>query len=737
MRGASGDHQRPVSVTLRLYRALERMFPHEFRNVYGEELLQAAEDLVEPVWRRHGVTGLFRLLLDLAWRVPVEYASELRYDVRFGIRRLAGSPGFTAVALTSITLGVCIATCAYSEMNGLLRDLPGVRAPEELVALQAPVSYPAFRQYHELPNLFSESFAYVAPVPFGMQSGERTERIWGHLVTSGYFSTLGVHPWLGRFPGEADVQPGQAPVAVVSYRYWQEHLGSDPTVVGRKLRVNGSPCTIIGVAAREFLGASPTIFPADVWLPVTVDAGVAPEMGQSALERRDLTMFQMVGRLQTGTTEASAQAQLNAAAQQAADSFGDPDRQQKGLRVQLMGGGKILPLRKQDVPFFKEFLLVLGGLLLLIACANVANMMLARAVDRRKEISVRLSLGASRVRLIRQLLTESVLLSMASALPALLLSYWMMHALSQLKMPLPIPVGFDLTPDWRALLFTFAATGAAGVVFGLAPAIQATRSDLVPALKESGRPRSELRRAPRLKNGLMLLQMAASLTLLLMTGYLGIGIQSTMGVQEGFDPRNLFMVSLDPVRDGYSAERATDLLEKLLERVKAKRGVISASLTDTLPVAVDGNAGVRFLNADSNGDGRRAANWARKHIVGRDYFETVGIRILSGRGFQRQDEGTGAACGDRQPGGGKKDLEGRRSGRPPHRACQCRCAGRFRSNAGNYRLPCQCGEQDSRSLRGRTGWLVTCRKTWWRARSIRRSTSRCVRQITPSPRCGV
>ncbi|MGJ5820641.1 ABC transporter permease [Paludibaculum fermentans] len=644
MRPVSTDSQRPVAMTLRLYRALERAFPHEFRNVYGDELLQAAEDLVEPVWRRHGVAGLLRLLLDLAWRVPVEYAAELRYDARHGVRKLAGSPGFTAVALTSITLGVCIATCAYSEMNGLLRDLPGVPAPEQLVSLQAPVSYPAYRRYRELPNLFAGSFAYVAPVPFGVQSGARTERVWGHLVTAGYFSTLGARPMFGRFLDESDAQPGLAPVAVVSFRYWKLHLGSDPSVVGRRLRVNGGTCTIVGVAAEEFLGASPTIFPADVWLPVTVDARLAPEMGKDALERRDLSMFQMVGRLKQGTSEASAQAELNAAAQRWADSYGDADRHQKGLRVQLMGGGKILPLRKQDVPFFKEFLMVLGGLLLLIACANVANMMLARAVDRRKEISVRLSLGASRARLIRQLLTESVLLSVASAPPALLLSYWLMHALSQLKMPLPIPVGFDLTPDWHALLFTFAATGLAGLAFGLAPAFQATRTDLVQALKGSGGLRAEMRRVPRLKNGLMLLQMAASLTLLLMTGYLGIGIQSTLGVQEGFDPRNLYMVSLDPVRDGYAPERAADFLEKLLERVKSKRGVISASLTDTLPVSLDGNAGIRFLNADSSEDGRRAANWARKHTVGRGYFETVGIRILSGRGFQRQDERAGASA---------------------------------------------------------------------------------------------
>ncbi len=635
---------RPVTITLRLYRALAAAFPHEFKNVYGDELLQVAEDSVEPIWRRYGIAGLFRLLLDIAIRVPAEYMTEFRRDVRHGLRMLAGSPGFTAVALASLTLGIGVSSCTYSEVNGLLADLPGVRKPGELVALKVPVSYPAYKRYREMRDLFSESFAYIAAVPFGVSLGGSTERTWGHLVTPSYFSTLGVRPRMGRFFDRNDEKPGQAPPVVVSNRFWNERLGSDPSVVGRTIRINAHPCTIVGVGPEKFLGASPALFVADLWLPVTAGAHVAPEIEGDALERRDLTMFQMVGRLRPGISEPSAEAALTAAARQLAQFYGDLNRHEKPQPVQLVAGGKVLPLRKQEIPFFKQFLTVMGSLLLLIACANMATMMLARAADRRKEIAMRLALGASRGRLMRQLLTESVLLAAGAAPLAFLFSVWIMGMFSQLRMPFPIPIAIDLTADWRVLVFTFAVTGLTGVLFGLLPALQATRTDLVAALKEGGAMRLRKFRALSLRNALMLGQIAASLTLLLMTGYLGLGIQSTLGVQEGFDPRNLYLISLDPVRDGYSAARAADFLSKLLERVKRLPAVTAACLTDTLPAAMDGNPGVVFSTAPGRPDGLRKEYWARKHTVGRDYFETAGIRILSGRGFRREDEAESAAA---------------------------------------------------------------------------------------------
>jgi putative ABC transport system permease protein len=559
------------------------------------------------------------------------YFADLRQDVRHGLRVLAGSPGFSSVALISLTLGIAIATSAYSEMNGLiLRDLPGVPNPDSLVALQLPASFPSYKRYRELTGLFSSTLAYLAPVPFGVSVSGHTERTWGHLVTPSYFSTLGVRPSLGRLFDEAQ---GQSADVVVSDRFWRNHLASDPSIIGKSIRINGNPCTVVGVGPKDFLGASPALFVADLWMPLSTDARIAPELAGNTLERRDLTIFQIVGRLKPGISTARAEAELNAVADRVAqaEEF-QADRREQGRRVTLVSGGKMLPIRKQDLPFFKEFLMVMAGLVVLIACSNVANMMLARAAGRRREIAVRLALGASRARLIRQLLTESMLVATGAGVLGFILSVWLMRGASQMKMPFPIPISFDMNPDARVLMFTMGLTLFTGLVFGLAPALESTRTDLAPALKQGGNIQvSRSRRRWSLRNGLVLSQMAASLTLLLLTGYMGLGIQSNLGLQQGFNPRNLYLIAIDPIRDGYSSVQATAFFDKLLDRVKKLPSVTAASLTDTVPVAMAGNAGVTFST------GGKSTGSALRHIVGQDYFHTAGIAILLGREFRKED----------------------------------------------------------------------------------------------------
>ncbi len=631
----------PVALSLRLIRTLAGAFPHEFRNVYGDELLQATEESLDGIWRRGGWGGLARLFLDFAIRVPAEHLAELKQDLRSGWRGLASSRGFTAVALLSLSLGICIATCAFSEMNGMaLRSVPGVGDPGQLVALQSPVSYPDYREFRKQSGLFSATLAYAAPVPFAVTLGGGTARAWGHLVSASYFSTLGVHPQLGGFFRPAEAAKDEAPIVVLSDRFWRNRLGANPAVIGRALSINGRPASVIGVAPPEFLGASPLLYPADLWMPATVSPGSAPELAGNALERRDAAMFFIAGRLRPGVTVPSAEAELDAIARRLNGDTVRTGAERKQRRVVLVEGGKLFPLRKQDVPFFTSFLSIMAGLVMLIACANVANMMLARAAGRRREIAVRLALGASRARLIRQLLTESTVLACAAGVIGYLASSWLMTLSSRMRMPFPMPVAFDFRPDTHVLLLAIALSLFTGIASGLAPALQATNTDLAPALKEGAHLFFRTHRRFSLRNILIVSQVACSLTLLVVLGLLSIGIQTTLGIQAGFRPRDLSLISLDPVRDGMPPARAQAFFMTLLDRVNALPSIASAALTETVPVSMPGAAVTVSTPA-----GKYAISLeAIKHVVGSNYFETAGIPILLGRGFRRQDEAEGATA---------------------------------------------------------------------------------------------
>jgi predicted permease len=308
----------------------------------------------------------------------------------------------------------------------------------------------------------------------------------------------------------------------------------------------------------------------------------------------------------------------------------------------LLPAGKLLPVRKQDLPFLTGFFTVLGGMILLIASSNVANMLLARAADRRREIAVRLALGAGRARLIRQLLTESMLVAAAAGVLGFLMATWIMHLASHEKMPFPMPLALHLEPDGRVLLFTLALAAFTGFAFGLAPALQATRTDLTPALKEGGNIRLRRYRRLSLRNTLMVSQVAGSLMLLLITGFLVIGHQRMTGLDVGFDPRRLYLLSLDPVRDGYSGSRAADFFQKVLDRVRKLPSVTSASLADSVPMTMIGKPGVTF-SVVGPGNSKVILS-GRKYDVSRDFFDTLGVSIVRGRGFRKEDEENGSTA---------------------------------------------------------------------------------------------
>ncbi len=623
---------RSTGFAYRLYRNLVRFFPHRFRCAFEREMLQTTEDAA--VWiKRQGLFGLLLLFSDLAVQIAAAYLRECIWDLRYEVRLLIRRPVFTFVAVASMSLAICAGSSFFSELNGtILRDVPGVAKANELVTLQQPISYPAYRRFRDHKDLFSSVAAYVAPVPFGVGFDGHTERIWGHIVTSDYFSTLGVTAEAGRVLDARDeVRQGTPPI-VVSDRFWKSNLGSDPDVIGEAIHINGKLCTIVGVAPEGFQGASPMMFDADLWLPVSAGEAVAPELADNALENPQLAMFHFLGRRKQGAAPLQIETALDTIERQLLRDSGHPATQ-NGHLLWVASGGKLIPIRERELGLFAFLPIVVIALLLLIACSNVVNMLLARALDRRREVAVQLAMGAGRARLIRQLIMEGLLIASGAGALGFALTCWLMHLLSRLRLPHAMPVRFNVEVDWRVLVFTIGLTALTGLAIGLLPATQATSPELVPALKEGANLQLRKHRTFSVRNLLVVSQMAGSLTLLLVTGYIVFGMKYMMSGATGFDAGNTQLISVDPIRDGYSASQAEEFYPKLLDRVQTLPGVVAATWTEAIPMQPSGK-----MTFTTDIDGSKRVDQATKYIVGSDYFQIMGIRILRGRGFVKDDE---------------------------------------------------------------------------------------------------
>jgi predicted permease len=600
-----------IRFCLLIYQRLGRAFPHEFQIVYGTDVVQLGEDVIEEIARHHGVFGLVRLVADLAWRVPMEYLSEIKQDVIYAMRMLRKSPGITAAAVLSLGLGIGVPTGGFSEVNVLLlRDLPGAKDPRRLLTTEESTTYAHFERYREHRELFSGVTAYVESVPFKFEK----ERVFGQLVSPEYFEVIGIH--------------APADGVVISERFSREH----PDVLGRSVRLNGHLVTIAGVAPKDFLGAKP-ILAADVFVPMSMRKDFAPELGDNA------KAYSVLMRLQPGVTEKTANAAAETIARQLDGEGFEANRNRKGQRIALLPGGKIVPMSRRTLPVILAFMGTLVALILGIACTNLANMLLARAAGRRKEIAIRLAVGASRFRLIRQLLTESLMLALAGGIAGFAFAYWLMSAMSALtsKFPTPIPVQIDLRPDWNVLLFTFALAMIAGVGFGLAPALAATKPDVAPALKEGSSAQLRGYRRFGLRNLLMVYQVAGSLMVLIITGFIVLGFSADMKANAKFDSSNLYLMAIDPVRDGYSPAQTAALFEKLRDRLQGAPAIESSAFSDGPP----GNmyaGGTTTFTIPAEGSEPAKVKTANKTIVGANYFATLHVRVAEGREFSARDE---------------------------------------------------------------------------------------------------
>ncbi len=650
-----------MNFALRIYRRLAEAFPHEFKLVYGMDVIQLGEDVVEEIAKEHGVAGLIRLIADIAVRVPIEYLSEMRRDMAYAIRALIKSPGFALVGIISLGLGMGVTTSVFSTLRSMIfRDLPGVPNPDELVISANPVSNYYVEQFREQRGLLAGVAAFQNGVPFNVgfedSASAKPERIFGHLVSPEYFSVLGVGAQRGRVLSAGVDKPGDAPVVVISDRFWRNRLNSAPDAVGRTLRLNGQTATIVGITPKDFNGAMPMV-PAELFVPTTVPSALAPELADDVLHKRDAKVFVPLMRMAPGMASESVEVGLDtitrhlddetvSAAGNAASSS-NASKTDKTRRVTLLPGGTTIPVPRAMRPVLLGFYAVLIGLILTIACMNLANMLLARGAARRKELAIRLAVGASRFRLVRQMMSEGILMAFLGGAAGLALASWISHLSSQMKLPLSVPIELDYSLDWTALLFTFALAIVCGVGFSLAPALQATNQDVAPTLKEGAGVQLRSYRLFGMRNLLVLGQITGSLMLLLISGFLVLGFIRTGSAQTAFDPNKMYLLSMDPVRDGYSAEKAQALFEKLPERLKQLGAVRNVALAQQPPFSILGGSASLTMTPDSSGSSNTLKSVARDKI-GAGYFAALSEPPIQGREFDERDQRV-----DTRAGGGK------------------------------------------------------------------------------------
>jgi len=632
-----------ASLCISAYARLARAFPEEFHRVCGDDMVEMSTDLIRDAATRRGWRGLIplalRLFIDLFTRLVVEYTHEFASDVRYAARVLWASPGFALVSIASLTIGIGLTTSVYSQMKStMFENVPAVARPHELVVTRARVSYPIYQSFRNESGQFSQVAAYIAPVPFAMGEKGRTERVWGHLVTSDYFDVLGVRPHRGNFFSDTDSKRDAAPAAVISHRLWTNKFDSDPGLLGRALRINGISVIVNGVAPETFLGASPMTAAADIWIPATSQSRIAPELGRGALEDRHIATFSVVGRLAAGVTKDQAQAALDAMVRRLEQIHNDPGRDNKAARVQLVHGGRVVPIDDKDLPVVTAFPAVLCGLILWIASTNVATMFLVRASRRRKEISIRLAMGASRSRIVRHLLTESILLGVLGGIGGLIFTIWTISTSQSIRVVYPAYSNMHWELDVHSFLVNMGISVLIGILFGLAPALQASGINLAPAMKEGAHPPLRGYRWFSGRNLLVLQQVAGSLALLLITGYIVLGFQRSAGSDLGFDPKFITTMSIDPVREGYTPQQATALLTELPMRLRRAPGIVAASLTQSEPLAMfAGDFMETKINAGVKGEMTRADR-TRVARVGAGFFETLDLPIRRGRPFNEDDQ---------------------------------------------------------------------------------------------------
>jgi predicted permease len=576
------------------------------------------------------------------------FAGDLTRDLRYGLRGMRKNAAFTFFAVLTLALGIGTNTTVFTIVNTLLLHPFPAHDPSRLVAVAGtetktakqsgsllPISYPNLADYAQQNQVFSGTAGYLGPLAMTLGDRGGTQRIFSQLVTKDYFETLGLTPALGRFfrPAE-DRSPGSAAVAVLSHSAWQGRFGGMPDVIGRKLQINDAVFTVIGVAPPGFIGIS-AVFGPDVWLPATMADQVLPDEMRGALEDRTKPLFYGVGRLKPGVTRGQAEANLRAVAVALEREYPDANEGHTASLLPIsdelfsnLGGAR-------SMVFVSAVLLIVVGLVLLIACSNVANLLLARSTARRQEIAVRLALGANRSRLVRQLLTESVLLGLLGGAVGLAVGYGGTRFLWSFR---PAEVAnnlIDLKLDGNVLLFAIAISILTGLIFGIVPALRESKADVVETLKDNAATAGRSRRSVTVGNFLLAGQVALSLISLITAALFLHSIQRAYQLDPGFQTKHLAIFLMNKGRARYDRARTKALYRDLGERIAGMPNVASVSWASNLPFWARATSGITIEGRAP----RKKADTITSVVntVDTNYFETMAIPLLEGRTFTDGD----------------------------------------------------------------------------------------------------
>jgi predicted permease len=574
-------------------------------------------------------------------------------DIKYAVRWLLRSPGFAAVAIVSLGLGIGANTAMFSLVDALLlRPIP-VEDPDSLVDVftsssdgdeYATSSYPDYLDIQAQNTVFTEMTAYsmmLAP----LNLGDRARLVMGHIVTSNHFNMLGIGPFLGRMLQPADDAPDAERVVVISYRMWRADFGGDPAVVGKTLQLRGQAYTIIGVAPASFTGVIPIIVP-ELWLPVTyadevepagINDNVPSPTGRTRTERRGSRWLFVKGRLKPGVTVAAAGANVQVLASQLAAAHPETNRNRRMSAFATNDVRMLVPQAGGPLSIGSAGVMAVVGLVLLIACANVAGMLLARASSRQREISVRLAIGASRWHIVRQMLSEGLVLGVLGAAIAAVIASTIVRLLLSMRLPIPSAIMLDVRLDLRVLAFALGVAIAAGVMAALAPALKASSMRLAADLRGEQPSARFAGRRWALRDVLVVGQLALTMVLLVTAGLLLRSLAASQAADVGFRTSGLAMVAADTGMVRYSTERSEEFWRQALERVAAIPGVETAAIVSPrLPFDVNYNQDTIRIDGKAYGPddrGEVVANVA----VSPDYFETLAVPIVEGRGFTAGD----------------------------------------------------------------------------------------------------